>query len=108
MPNEGKSEASAWSIPDPRPDLAFPKLTEDMVEGLRTYGKEETFPANIALFTHGQRGADMFVVLDGQIDAKAVHLDHPVREAWLQLLPAKRAGRNEGKYLKIGKVRVEW
>jgi hypothetical protein len=44
----------------------------------------------------------MFVVLDGQIDAKAVHLDHPVREAWLQLLPAKRAGRNEGKYLKIG------
>ena len=68
MPNEGKTEASAWSVPDPRPDLAFPKLTEDMVERLRPYGEEETFPANIPLFNNGDRGANMFVVLDGQID----------------------------------------
>jgi thioredoxin reductase (NADPH) len=68
MPNEGKTEASAWSVPDPRPDLAFPKLTEDMVERLRPYGEEETFPANIPLFNNGERGADMFVVLDGQLD----------------------------------------
>jgi len=68
MPSEMKSEASAWSVPDPRPDLAFPKLTEDMVERLRPYGQEETFPANIPLFTCGEREVDMFVVLDGQID----------------------------------------
>lgn len=68
MPNEGKNEASVWNVPDPRPDLAFPKLTEEMVERLRPYGQEETFPADVALFTHGARGVDMFVVLDGQID----------------------------------------
>jgi hypothetical protein len=54
MSNEGK--ASALSIPDPRLDLAFPKLTEDMVERLQTYGKEATFPANFSLFNNGQRG----------------------------------------------------
>jgi thioredoxin reductase (NADPH) len=68
MPNEGKGEASAWSVPDPRPDLAFPKLTEDMVERLRSYGQEETFLENVPLFSRGERGVDMFVVLDGQID----------------------------------------
>jgi hypothetical protein len=68
MPNEGKNEANAWNVPNPRPDLAFPKLTEDMVERLRPYGQQENFPANFPLFTHGERGVDMFVVLDGQID----------------------------------------
>ena len=68
MSNEGKSEASAWSFPAPRPDLAFPKLTEDMVERLRLYGQEETFPTNSPLFNSGERGVDMFVVLEGQID----------------------------------------
>jgi thioredoxin reductase (NADPH) len=68
MPNEGKSDASPWSVPDPRPDLAFPKLTEDMVERLRPFGREESFPANVQLFTCGEREVDMFVVLDGQID----------------------------------------
>lgn len=68
MPNEPKSEASAWSVPDPRPDLAFPKLTEEMIERLRPYGAEETFPGNVHLYGSGERGADMFVVLDGQID----------------------------------------
>ena len=68
MPNEGRGEASAWNVPDPRPDLAFPKLTEEMVERLRPYGREEAFPASVALFSHGERGVDMFVVLYGQID----------------------------------------
>jgi thioredoxin reductase (NADPH) len=68
MHSEGKSEASVWSVPDSRPDLAFPKLTEDMVERLRPYGREESFPANAPLFTFGERGVDMFVVLEGQID----------------------------------------
>lgn len=67
MPHEGKSEASAWSVPAPRPDLAFPKLTEDMVERIRPYGQEITFAANVLLYSYGERGVDMFVVLAGDI-----------------------------------------
>ena len=33
--------------PDFRPDLAFPKLTEEMVERLGSYGREEMLPANV-------------------------------------------------------------
>ena len=67
---ESKSSAlpSAWNNPDFRPDLAYPKLTEEMIERLRAYGQEETFPANAPLFTHGERQVDMFVILDGDID----------------------------------------
>jgi thioredoxin reductase (NADPH) len=51
-----------------RRDLAFPKLTEDMVQRLRAYGQEEVVPANATLYTHGDRRIDMFVVLEGGID----------------------------------------
>jgi thioredoxin reductase (NADPH) len=34
---------------------------------LRSYGREESFPANVLLFTHGERQVDMFVVLDGEV-----------------------------------------
>jgi thioredoxin reductase (NADPH) len=53
---------------DFRQDLAFPILTEDMVERLRAYGCEESFPANVTLYTHGDRQIDLFVVLDGGVD----------------------------------------
>ena len=68
MTNNGESKTSAWNVPDFRPDLAFPKLTEEMVERLGSYGREETLPANVPLFTHGERQVDMFVVLDGEVD----------------------------------------
>ena len=61
-------ENSAWNTPEFRPDLAFAKLTEEMVERVRPYGREESFPANVLLFTFGERQVDMFVVLDGQVD----------------------------------------
>ena len=67
MSEEANSRANAWNVPDFRPELAFPQLTEDMVERLRPYGREETFPANHRLFTRGERQVDMFVVLDGEI-----------------------------------------
>jgi thioredoxin reductase (NADPH) len=66
--DEEKSSSSAWNTPEFRPDLAFPRLTEDMVERMRAYGREEIFPANVPLFTPGERQVDMFVVLDGNID----------------------------------------
>ena len=68
MTDNGESKSSAWNTPDFRPDLAFPKLTEEMVERLRSYGREETLPANVPLFTRGERQVDMFVVLDGEVD----------------------------------------
>ncbi len=67
MSEEGNRLSSASNVPDFRPELAFPHLTEEMVERLRSYGHEETFPANYALFTPGERQVDMFVVLDGEI-----------------------------------------
>lgn len=68
MTDNEESKPSAWNNPDFRPDLAFAKLTEEMVERIRPYGREEIFPANVPLFTHGERQVDMFVVLDGQVD----------------------------------------
>ena len=46
MSEEGNRLSSASNVPDFRPELAFPQLTEEMVERLRSYGHEETFPAN--------------------------------------------------------------
>jgi thioredoxin reductase (NADPH) len=68
MTQNGESKASAWNTPDFRPDLAYPKLTEEMVERVRSYAREETLPANVPLFTRGERRVDMFVVLDGEVD----------------------------------------
>ena len=67
MAEEDNKNALASNVPDFRPDLAFPRLTEEMVERLRAYGEEETLPANLALFSPGDRQVDMFVVLDGEI-----------------------------------------
>ena len=47
MTDNGESNATAWNTPDFRPDLAFPKLTEEMVERLGSYGREEMLPANV-------------------------------------------------------------
>jgi thioredoxin reductase (NADPH) len=58
-----------WVGSDFRHDLAFPRLTEDMLQRIRPYGHEESFPANVTLFTHGDREVDMFVVLDGGVDS---------------------------------------
>ncbi|WP_254063957.1 cyclic nucleotide-binding domain-containing thioredoxin-disulfide reductase [Granulicella sp. S190] len=53
---------------DFRRDLAFPKLTEEMVQRLKHYGREEAVPANVILYTHGDSQIDMFVILEGGID----------------------------------------
>ena len=57
-----------WTGTDFRPDLAFPKLTEEMVERLKPYGHEETFPADETLYTYGDRHIDMYVILEGGVD----------------------------------------
>ncbi len=68
MSEEKTGNSLGWNTPEFRPDLAFPKLTDDMVERLRGYGSEETIPAGVTLFRQGARQVDMFVVLDGEIE----------------------------------------
>ena len=60
--------SSRRSAPEFRPDLAFPKLTEDMLDRLRAYGVEESFPKNVPLYLHGDREIDLFVVLEGGVE----------------------------------------
>jgi thioredoxin reductase (NADPH) len=67
-PAESYENTIEWLGTDFREDLAFPTMTEDMVERLRAFGDEEFFPANVKLYTHGDRQIDMFVVLDGGVD----------------------------------------
>ena len=57
-----------WTGTDFRPELAFPKLTQEMIERLKPYGCEEAFPANETLYSCGDRQIDMFVILEGEVD----------------------------------------
>jgi len=53
---------------DFRRDLAFPKLTEEMIQRLQQYGREEVVAAEVTLYTLGDRETEMFVILEGGID----------------------------------------
>jgi thioredoxin reductase (NADPH) len=64
--------------PDFRWELAFPELTEDMVERLRAYGSQETFTTGTRLYSHGDCWIDMFVVLEGEV---SIFLRSPERDA---------------------------
>ena len=68
MADQVMIENNAWT-PDFRADLAFQKLTEDMVDRMRAYGHEENFPADVVLFTYDERKVDLFVVLEGEVHA---------------------------------------
>src|SRR6202790_4879016 len=52
---------------DFRWELAFPDLTDEMIERLHGYGSEEAFSAGAKLYTYGDRRVDMFVVLEGEV-----------------------------------------
>ena len=51
-----------------RPEMAFPLLTDTMIETIRAYASEVMEPAGTTVFSRGQRGADMFVVLEGNVN----------------------------------------
>jgi thioredoxin reductase (NADPH) len=50
-----------------RPEMAFPPLTDAMIETIRAYASEVAEPAGITIFARGERGTDMFVVLEGNV-----------------------------------------
>ena len=53
-----------------RRDLAFPRLSDEMLQRLGSYGQEETVPENTRLYMYGDRDTDMFVVLTGEIESR--------------------------------------
>ncbi len=50
-----------------QPEMAFPSLTEEMIDCIRRYGTEVEYDKETQLSAAGQREADMFVVLSGAI-----------------------------------------
>jgi thioredoxin reductase (NADPH) len=65
-------DANNASVPDLqfRSDLAFPRLSEEMLERIVSYGHEETVAENTQMYTYGDRDTDMFVVLNGEIESR--------------------------------------
>ncbi|WP_263379648.1 FAD-dependent oxidoreductase [Granulicella paludicola] len=51
-----------------RAEMAFPSLTDEMLVRLQSYGRPDTFEANVSLWSRGQREVDMFVLLEGSIE----------------------------------------
>jgi thioredoxin reductase (NADPH) len=51
-----------------RPEMAFPLLTDTMIEIIRAYASQVTEPAGTRIFAPGERGTDMFVVLEGNVN----------------------------------------
>ncbi|MFL6446931.1 MAG: FAD-dependent oxidoreductase [Bryobacteraceae bacterium] len=51
-----------------RPEMAFPPLTDAMLETIRAYASEVTQPAGTSIYARGERGTDMFVVLEGGVN----------------------------------------
>ncbi len=55
-------------LPAFRPEMAFPPLTDDMIEIISAYASDFTVSADTTLFACSERGTDMFVVLEGNVN----------------------------------------
>jgi len=66
---ENHDNAVAISTNAPfRPEMAFPYLTEEMIDRLEAYGRRETFPEQAVLWSRGEREVDMFVIIEGTVE----------------------------------------
>ena len=61
---------SSDSTADFRRDLAFPKLSDEVLQRLGSYGQEATVPEDTLLYTYGDRDTDMIVVLSGEVASR--------------------------------------
>ncbi len=50
-----------------RPEMAFPPLTDAMIETIGAYASGFTEPAGTTLFARGERDTDLFVILEGNV-----------------------------------------
>lgn len=68
--NIAQAAQSAASPSDPyaREQQIFPKLNDDQIDRLTGYGSMEELPAGTILFQRGDRRADFFLVLEGNIE----------------------------------------
>lgn len=64
------ASSSNVNVPSFRSDLAFPRLSDEMLDRLHAYGQEETVPKDTCLYMYGDRDTDMFVVLSGEIESR--------------------------------------
>ena len=77
-----KDEFAASGVPTFRPEMAYPVLTQEMIQRLRAYGEVENLPSDSSLYERGARQADFFVVLEGHA----------------QMFVSRDDGRKEGIY----------
>ena len=65
-------EPVSWSNSDVafRRDLAFPRLSDEMLQRLGSYGQEEFVATDTRLYTYGDRDTDMLVILSGEIESR--------------------------------------
>lgn len=88
MYEEFHNALTASHVPPFRPDLAYPDLTHEMIDRLRSYGTVEIVPDQTTLFACDARQVDMFVVVEGSI--KVYTLAGPNHECLLQLLTPRQ------------------
>ncbi len=82
---------TAFDVPSFQPEMAFPYLTEDMMNCIRGYGSEAEYDKGIQLSTAGQREADMFAVLTGGIQVYTLN-DRRQFESIIELGPLQFTG----------------
>jgi thioredoxin reductase (NADPH) len=78
-------------LPPFRRDLAFPRLSDAMLQRVGSYGQEETIPEDTCLYVYGDRDTDMFVVLTGEIESRL-----PVKGGGAKRFRSLRAGEFTG------------
>lgn len=61
---------SAFGAADPylREAQTFPRLGPEMISRVGAYGAEEALPSGVTLYQRGDRSADFFLVLDGEVE----------------------------------------
>ena len=74
-----------------RHDLAFPSLSGEMLQRLRSYGQEESVPNDTCLYTYGDRDTDMLVILSGEIESRLL-----VKGGGFKVFRSLRAGEFSG------------
>jgi len=74
-----------------RHDLAFPRLSGEMLQRLRSYGQEESVPKDTCLYTYGDRDTEMLVVLSGEIESRLL-----VKGGGFKVFRSLRAGEFSG------------
>jgi thioredoxin reductase (NADPH) len=75
MIEEYKDAFTASGVPEFRPEMAYPVLSEEMIQRMSVYGEIQERAADSSLYERGARQADFFVVLEGHAQMFVSHDD---------------------------------